>query len=282
MQMGKVWNKNKMKISIITVTFNAADVLEKTLQSIFEQTVRDFECLIIDGDSKDGTLDIIKRYENIALERGIVFRYISEKDNGLYDAMNKGLTLAQGDFVWFVNAGDKIYDNGTVALILQQLAENASDTAGAGIYGKNGEYGKAGKYVPDVIYGQSLIIDENDRPLGERHKIAPPHLTKKSLLNGLVVCHQSILVRREIAPQYNTDYQISADYDWTVRVLEKSHGNLYIDRYISRFMTAGISAKHRKKSLKERYCIMRQHFGITNTIVAHLRIILKYPFTRKY
>jgi glycosyltransferase involved in cell wall biosynthesis len=271
-----------MKISIITVTYNAVGVLEKTLQSIFEQTVRDFECLIIDGGSKDGTLDIIKRYENIASQQDMAFRYISEKDNGLYDAMNKGLTLAQGDFVWFINAGDKIYDNDTVALILQQLAESSGNTADAGMYGKEGEYGKAGGHTPDGIYGQSLIIDENDRPLGERHKIAPSHLTKKSLLNGLVVCHQSILVSREIAPQYNTGYRISADYDWTIRVLEKSRGNLYINSYLSRFMIAGISAKHRKKSLRERYRIMRRHFGVINTVTAHLCILLKYPFTKKY
>jgi glycosyltransferase involved in cell wall biosynthesis len=250
-----------MKISIITVTYNAASVLEKTLQSIFEQTLQDFECLIIDGGSTDDTLDIIKRYEHAALQQSLTFKYISEKDNGLYDAMNKGLMLAQGDFVWFVNAGDKIYNSETVRLILQKLA-NMPDA--------------------DIIYGQSLMIDENDNPLGERHKIAPKHLTKKSLLNGLVVCHQSILIRREIAPLYDIQYKISADFDWTVQALEKSRKNLYINNYLSRFMIAGISAIHRKKSLKERYRIMRRHFGLILTLLAHLRIILKYPFTKKY
>lgn len=251
------------KISIITITYNAERFLPKTIDSILAQTCHDFEYIIVDGKSKDATVEIIRDYEQRIQnsESSFSLCWVSEPDRGLYDAMNKGMRMATGDFVWFMNAGDKIYDENTVACILESLKTNPDS---------------------DVIYGQSLIIDENDRPLGERHKIAPKVLTRKSLLNGLVVCHQSILVRKSIAPEYDLSYKISADYDWTCKVLAVSKKNLYIDNYLSRFMTSGVSDVHRKKSWAERYEIMKKHFGLCATLWAHFKIIVRYPFTVKH
>lgn len=256
-----------VKISIITITYNAETVLEKTMQSILNQTDKSFEYIIIDGASKDKTVEIIKKYESLVAENQFdgftteQFRWISEPDKGLYDAMNKGIDMATGDFLWFMNAGDKIYDVETLSQIQTAISENPES---------------------DVIYGQSLIIDEDDQPLGERHKVAPKVLIRKSLLNGLVVCHQSIVVRKTIAPHYDLQYKVSADYDWTNKVLRKSKGNIYINDYLSRFMVAGLSAVQRKRSWKERYEIMKKHFGVIPTLWAHLKIVIKYPFTRKY
>lgn len=251
------------KISIITITFNAERFLPKTIDSILAQSCRDFEYIIVDGESKDATVDIIKDYEKRIQnsESPFPYRWISEPDNGLYDAMNKGIHLASGDFVWFMNAGDKIYDAHTVAIILENL-KNDPDV--------------------DVVYGQSLMIDGEDCPLGERHKIAPKVLTRESLLKGLVVCHQSILVRKSIAPDYDLSYRVTADYDWTCKVMKVSKRNLYIDDYLSRFMTSGISSSQRKKALKERFLIMKKHFGLCKTLWAHFKIIVHYPFTVKY
>jgi glycosyltransferase involved in cell wall biosynthesis len=255
------------KISIITVTYNVETVLEKTLQSVLNQTDKNFEYIIVDGASKDKTIEIIKKYEKLISENqyeGLKkeqFRWISEPDTGLYDAMNKGIGLAKGDFLWFMNAGDKIYEPTTLSKLQHAIEENPD---------------------ADLFYGQSLSIDENNKPLGERRKIAPKKLTKKSLLHGLVVCHQSIIEKKNIAPHYDLQYKVSADYDWTNKVLAKSKKNLYIDEYLSRFMVAGLSSVQRKKSWEERYYIMKKHFGITQTLWAHLKIVLKYPFTRKY
>lgn len=248
-------------ISIITITYNAENVLEKTMQSILQQTCRDFEYLLIDGASHDGTVNIIETLAAKDENKDIRIRWISEPDGGLYDAMNKGMNMAEGEYLWFINAGDKIYDETTLQTIVEACKSNPGN---------------------DVIYGQSLIIDADEHPLGERHKIAPEKLTRKCLLNGLVVCHQSILVSKAIAPPYDTRYRISADYDWTCKVLARSRGNLYVDRYISKFMISGISAQHRKKSWGERFQIMRRHFGLARTLWAHIKIIIRYPFTRKY
>ena len=255
------------KVTIITITFNAEKCLEKTMLSVLNQEAADFEYIIIDGKSKDATVDIIRDYEqkikeghfpNISIEN---FRWISEPDTGLYDAMNKGLNMASGDFVWFMNAGDKIYDNQTLSAIQQEIHNEPA---------------------ADVVYGQSLMIDEDDNPLGERHKIAPKTLSKKDLLKGLVICHQSIVVRKSIAPQYNLKYKISADYDWVNKVLSISKKNIYIDQYLSKFMIAGVSSIHRKKSWQERFEIMNCNFGLFATLWAHFIILVKYPFTKKY
>lgn len=259
----------KPLISVVTITFNAERFLKNTMESVLNQSNNDFEYLIVDGNSKDGTPDIIQKYPNqkydsfeSAKQRGeesygkVV--WISEPDKGLYDAMNKGLRLAQGDFVWFINAGDKIYNENTIQKIVDTYQQNPSC---------------------DVIYGQSIIINEDESIKGERNKIAPKSLTKRSLLNGLVVCHQSILVRRSIAPEYNLRYRIAADYDWVCNVLSKSSQNCYIDDYLSRFMVAGVSSQQRKKAWRERYQIMKKQFGLPATLWAHLIIAFKYPFS---
>ena len=255
-----------MKLSIITVTYNAEQTLTKTMLSVLGQSCHDYEYLIIDGNSTDGTMAIVQDFESRVLEGefGIgpeQFRWVSEPDKGLYDAMNKAINLAKGDFVWFINAGDKIYSAETLRQVVNAIDQNPD---------------------ADVVYGQTLIIGQDDEVLGERHRIAPASLSKKSLLDGLVVCHQSVIVRRSIAPQYDLGYKLTADYDWMCHVLDVSRKNVYIDDYLSRFQTAGLSSQRRKQSLKERFVIMRRHFGLLPTLWSHLCILLKYPFvTRK-
>ena len=256
-----------MKVSIITVTYNAEKFLAKTIESILSQTISNYEYIIIDGASKDDTCQIIKDYQT-KISQGVYlsikyddFHFINEPDKGIYDAMNKGLSLASGDFVWFINAGDKIYDKETLALIVDKYTNTIS---------------------ADIIYGQTLMVDEKDNVLGERHKIAPPNLKFKDFLDGQLVCHQSILVNKALAKDFDLKYRISSDYDWMCDALSKSKNNLYIDAYLSRFLTEGTSSKLRKKSWFERFYIMNRHFGIILTIFAHIKIILRYPFTKKY
>ena len=256
-----------MKLSIITVTFNAENTLANTMLSVLSQSCQDYEYLIVDGNSSDGTMSIVKVFEDRVLkgEFGIGserLRCISEPDRGLYDAMNKGINLAHGDFVWFINAGDKIYSSETLQRVVDAINQNPD---------------------ADVFYGQSIIINQNDEVLGERHRIAPVNLTKRSLLDGLVVCHQSVVVRRSIAPQYDLRYKLTADYDWMCRVLDVSRKNVYINDYLSKFQAAGLSSQRRKQSLQERFAIMKRHFGLIPTLWSHFCILLKYPFvTRKH
>ena len=123
------------KFSIITVTYNAAAVLEDTIQSIITQTYKNVEYIIVDGASTDGTLKIIERY------RPHIHTVISEKDNGLYDAMNKGLALATGDYVCFLNAGDCLHEDDTLQNMVHSVIE--------------AECMHTENDVPDVIYGET-------------------------------------------------------------------------------------------------------------------------------
>lgn len=253
-------------VSIISVTYQAEQFLEKTMLSILNQDCSDFEYLIVDGNSTDKTTEIIKHFE-LQINEGIYaikpsnFHWISEPDKGLYDAMNKGLKMAKGEFIWFINAGDKIHSDKTLKIVIDCLNRNPQC---------------------DILYGKSLMIDQDDNILGDMRKTAPRGLMKKSLLNGLVVCHQAILVRKKIAPLYDLKYRIASDYDWVIKILNVSKQNIYIDTYLSNYMISGISSKNEKKALKERYIIMKNHFGLCPTLWAHFKIILKYPFTRKY
>lgn len=150
--------------SIITVTYNASRWLERTILSVLSQSYASIEYLVIDGGSTDGTVDLIKQYE-----AGIAY-WVSEPDRGLYDAMNKGLQRATGDYVWFINAGDTIYTADTVQKIVASLKKNVS--------------------LPDVLYGETAIVDAEGRSLGMRRLKAPRRLTWKSFRMGMLVCHQ--------------------------------------------------------------------------------------------
>ena len=246
----------KMKISIITVTFNAEKFILKTVQSVLNQTFSNIEYIIVDGNSKDKTVDIIKNESKLHTN----IKWISEPDSGLYDAMNKGMNMATGDFVWFINAGDKIYSNSTAQHIADFIIQNPDC---------------------DIVYGQTKIIDLNDNICGERHKIAPDNLKINSFLKGMVVCHQSFLVRLKIAPFYDLRYKFSSDFDWVCNCVKKSKKICYINEYLSLFMTSGISSKNRKNSLIERFNIMKYHFGIIKTFFAHLILLCKYPFSKQ-
>lgn len=227
------------KISVITVVFNGEKHIGKTIESVLGQSCRQLEYIIIDGKSTDRTLQVIESYSGID-------RVISEPDRGLYDAMNKGLKAATGDYVWFLNSGDQIYSEDTVEIMLQ------------GIIGS-----------PDIIYGGTMIINEAQEEIGDRRLKPPEHLDWKSFRQGMVVCHQSILVKREIAPEFNLEYRLSADIDWAIRAAKSAvmiHNSKLV---LSRFLEGGLTAHHIKAGLKERFRIMRRFYGLIPTILRH-------------
>ena len=238
-----------MLFSIITVTYNASQWLERTIQSIISQSYPHIEYIIIDGNSTDGTLDLIKKYQSS------IAHCVSERDEGLYDAMNKGLKLASGDYVWFINAGDTLYSETTVQDIVNILNE---------------------KFLPDIIYGETQIVDSEGNLLSMRRLKAPEKLSWKSFCMGMLVCHQSFLVKRTIAESYNLQYRFAADYDWCIRCMRKADAIFNTHLILSRFMEAGMSASNRKESLKERYRIMCKNYGKLPTQIRHIWFALRF------
>lgn len=229
--------------SIITVTYNAAQWLERTIVNVLAQSYPGIEYIVIDGGSEDGTVDIIRQYQS-----GISY-WVSEADGGLYDAMNKGLARATGDYVWFVNAGDTLYTTDTV----QQIAGSLN----------------AEGPLPDIIYGETMIVGTDGNPLGMRRLKAPKRLTWKSFRMGMLVCHQSFIARRGMVPPYNTAYRWVADYDWCIQCLRRARSIHNTGLVLSNFMEAGMSTVHRKASLRERFRVMAKYYGTIPTAILH-------------
>lgn len=234
--------------SIITVTWNAASVIAPTLQSVQRQTSSNYEMLVIDGASTDETLDIVQQASIAAL------RIFSEPDNGLYDAMNKGIDRAKGRYLIFLNAGDTFADDTALARMAVLAADN-----------------------PGVIYGQTQLVDAQGNVVGKRHLTAPKRLTANSFLNGMVVCHQAFVARRDLVPHYDLQYKLSADYDWCIKVLRKSQSNAYTGPApLISYLADGMTTRHHRASLLERFNIMSHHYGTGRAIVRHLGFIPRY------
>jgi glycosyltransferase involved in cell wall biosynthesis len=233
-----------MIFSVITVTYNAARWLERTVLSVLGQSYAGIEYLIIDGGSADGTTAIIKQYE-----KGVAY-WASEPDKGLYDAMNKGLQKATGDYVWFMNAGDTFHSADTVRQVAALI--------------------KKEPVLPDIIYGETATIDASGEITGLRRLKAPKKLSWKSFRMGMLVCHQSFVVKRSLAPLFDLQYRYSADIDWCIRCMKEAKGIYHTHLVLSRFLDGGLSAAQRKTSLQERYHIMCKHYGKVSTTLLHL------------
>lgn len=232
--------------SIITCTFNASTTLERTIRSVDEQTYPGIEHLIIDGASRDNTLEIARTSKHATI--------ISEPDKGLYDAMNKGIRMAKGDYIIFLNAGDKFHGSDT-------LEKVAGMIDGA----------------PDIIYGETALVDNEGDFKRMRRLQAPKNLSWKSFRKGMLVCHQSFWVKRVLAAgaPYDLAYRYSADVDWCIRIMKQSTVLFNTHETLIDYLEEGMSTKNRKASLKERFAIMRKHYGLPCTIANHIWFIFR-------
>ena len=235
-------------ITIVTVVFNARDRLERTIKSIIGQDYSNIEYILIDGGSTDGTLDIISRYSD-----RIAF-WCSEPDKGLYDAMNKGISHAHGNYLWFLNAGDLIYAPDTISKIMS----TAKDA--------------------DIYYGNTLIIDIEGRTVGLRRLKPPERLSWKSLRYGMVVCHQAVIVKRDLVRSFDIRYRFASDYDWVLKLLKASRHIVNTGMILAKYLKGGYSSKFIKESLLERFDIMKHNYGFLPTVIYHLVIAVRFMF----
>lgn len=240
------------KFSLITVTYNAGAVLEDTIQSIITQTYKNVEYILIDGASTDNTMRIVERY------RDHIHTVVSEPDQGLYDAMNKGLSLATGDYVCFLNAGDCLHEDDTLLGMVHSVA--ASHEAPC---------------PPDVLYGDTALVDSEGHFLRMRRLTPPEHLTWKSFRHGMLVCHQAFFARRAIAPQYNLRYRFSADFDWCIRVMKQARYLHNTHLTLVDYLDEGLTTRNHRASLIERFHIMCRHYGTVPTVMRHLWFALR-------
>ncbi|MCL7988557.1 glycosyltransferase [Sphingobacterium sp. lm-10] len=229
-------------ISIITIVYNNVRDIGYTLSSVAEQSYPHVEYIVIDGASTDGTLGVIQNYASH------IDLLVSEKDGGIYDAMNKGLALATGDYVLFLNSGDTLFDANTLHTIVAQ----GNDA--------------------DIIYGETKLVDEGRHIVGDRRHKAPAHFDWRSFRYGMNVCHQAIYVKRNIASPYDANYQLSADIDWVIRAAKKAKTTQFVDAVVAKYLVGGMSQKRHRQSLIERYAILKKHYGTLANLFNHLII----------
>lgn len=238
-------------ITIITVCYNAASTIGRTLRSVACQTYTRIEYIIMDGASKDETLQIVSEIVPWA-------KVQSEPDKGIYDAMNKGLRLATGDYVWFLNAGDALPEATTVEAMVGRMLH--PDFAGV---------------LPDVVYGDTRLIDAEDRDLGLRRLRPPRDLNWRSFRHGMLVCHQSFIARRDLAEPYDLRYRFSSDVDWCIRVMKRARVYCRIDSPLSLYLNEGTTTANHRASLIERFRIMCKHYGTIPTVLQHIRFLFR-------
>lgn len=251
-------HKNKLQlkptISIITVVYNGESLIVNTIKSVLAQTYPNVEYIIIDGASTDNTMDVISKYkENIAT-------VISEKDSGIYDAMNKGLDVATGDYVLFINAGDEMYSPTTV----QDVFSKCKDA--------------------DVYYGSTTVINTAGDVLGDRRLSPPENLTWKSFKLGMSVSHQSFIAKKTLCEHYSLEYKLASDIDWVIKILKQSKSIINVQISTSKFLEGGITSDQRSLAWKERFKVLVKHYGFLVTLFNHIYIAVRFilhKFTRK-
>lgn len=238
---------NKPKISIITITYNSEKTLEETIKSIASQNYSNLEYIIVDGGSSDKTLEITEKH------RDIITKIISEPDEGISDAFNKGISMAEGDIVGIINSDDMLYENA-----LNEIAE---------VYD-----GKT-----DVYYGNALICDEGNNNL---------HVLKSSqdlsfMSYKFCIVHPATFVTKKAYEKYGTfrkELKCAMDYDLLLRYYKAGAVFKYIDKTLSVYRTGGINMKMRNRTIKEVRDISVFHGG--NLIIANM-ILVKKKFRDK-
>lgn len=227
-------------LSIITVCFRAKSALQTTMDNVLRQTFRPLEYLVIDGGSDDGTTDLLKQYTSSFSQKDISFRYLSEPDHGIYDAMNKGSRMASGTWLLFLNAGDLLADDH----VLEQIFA-ASTSA-------------------DILYGDTLCIYQGNT---KKYPALPiDHLTYE-----MAFCHQSALIRRELLLEhpYDTSYKVCADHQFFLSMYLQKKTFQYYPVPIAIYEIAGYSDNNKMLSHREKHR-MQKELGISHFSVRWL------------
>ncbi len=215
-----------MKITIITVVYNCVDTIEQTIRSVLGQTYQEIEYIIIDGGSSDGTLSVIKKYENQ------ISKWVSESDNGIYHAMNKGVLRSSGDYIQFLNADDFFVDKYVIEKVVNKLK----------------------KFSPDVLSFPVWVVDEKLC----MQKIMSNKIGIDEIKRGHNLPHQGIFMKADILKEYklNEKYKIASDFELILRCAINGKKIYVMDEPIVYFGGGGISGNYPQESYEEYYQIL--------------------------
>lgn len=239
------------KLSVITITYNNYSGLLRTL-ALFQSAKysENTEIVIVDGGSRDETPHFLKT-------QTVTSNWVSETDGGIYDAMNKGLQMANGKYVWFLNAGDTAHSESAIELILNTLEKE-----------------------PDALYGETMLVDTEGIQVGTRSMTTTRKLSEtltwKSFAMGMTVGHQAFIIKRSLAFPYDISLKHVSDIDWMIRCLKRCEIILNLNTIIADFTIDGHSTINRKASNKERFKVLSRHYGLIPNLWNHFKITLRH------
>lgn len=239
-----------VKVSIITVCLNSEKTIEITIKSVIDQTYPNIEYIIIDGGSTDKTVDVIKKYENR------IAKWISEPDNGIYDAMNEGIVHSTGDILYFLNAGDYLYNNRIIEKIVDRFADDSIV----------------------AVYGNVEVVNDHKK----KNIIRGCKVTHNNLLYRRL-CHQALFVRRFLFDEvglFSPSFKLSADHEFIVKSIKKYPDDFrYINEIIAKYSDGGMSCKMMEKTKIEDLKIILSNYNMVQFLfgaVVCAYVILKY------
>lgn len=224
-------------VNVITVAYNAKNDLEKTIASVIRQDYPKINYIIVDGGSTDGTTEMIEKYKDK------IHLYISEKDEGIYDAMNKGISKVRRGYLNFLNAGDEFISTAVISDIFKNIGD---------------------KY--DLVYGKIIVGEVTDGKLQNHQETR--NFTKSELLshNTAVLCHQAMFLKKEKAPMYDTSYKIKGDLDWYFEIIDKNPDLSYFrsNVTVTNYKGGGISEKKYFLDVYETSKLIIKRFGMAS------------------
>ncbi len=229
-----------MKFSIITVCYNAEDCIEGTIRSVLHQSYKNIEYIIIDGGSKDNTMKIINKY------KGDIDVIVSEPDQGIYNAMNKGQKLAKGEYLNFLNAGDTFKNKNTLSIVNENIKKETK-----------------------IISGDFNLITTNNKS----KIIKTKKITWKYFKKDFYACHQAIFIHSSIVSFYDVSYKIKADYKWVLDALSKTEEASVVKIYqpLVNYDANGFSSQNSFNNLNELIRLQKNYFG-TKQIILNLDV----------
>lgn len=236
-------------ISIITVCLNSQETIAKTIESVVNQSCQNFEYIIIDGTSTDNTLNIIKKYQE-----KYPIKLISEPDSGIYDAMNKGVKIADGKWILFLNSDDYLFDTNVINIVKEALEKTNCD----------------------ILYGATEFRYDNFNLIRQPNNL-------KAFWRRMPFSHQSCYAKRKllISHPFDTSYRIAADYEFLVYWYKKEASFYKIDNTLSSFKVSGFSDTFQSEATNECIEILKKEWGYTFKVRLFYKLIALKPAIKK-
>ena len=249
--------ENEPLISIITVSYNSEKTIKDTIESLLNQTYKNIEYILVDGKSTDSTVNIIKSYEKTAKKKGIIYRWVSELDKGIYDAMNKGISMASGEVIGIINSDDW-YESKAIESVIKVFEENKSI---------------------DVVHGNLLFYT---RSTGNKLERKPKEIEK--LRQEMCLYHPSIFVRSKVYNDldgFNLEYKIASDYEFILKCYLNKKKFFYLNKVLAVYDNGGATGDNILSSWKEVKKIQDRIYGksIINYFYYSIKIIKRMILT---